>query len=207
MKPAPIYFMRHGQTAHNAQGILRSHGSTGLDAAGRKQAEHAAEILKGKGIVCVYASDLPRNKQTGEIVAKALKCELEIVPELRTWKLPWSGQKISDIKDELNYYQAHPDKTPPGGESGSAFRKRAVGFFKDQIEEAKEGEVNLIVGNGRHTWDLRNILSAAKSGKAISGKMPVNEDGPGPGSVLEIEPGSLAIKPLYLAPVSEGGSL
>lgn len=207
-KYAPFYFMRHGQTPQNAQGIIRSHGKVGLDATGREQAKHAAQLLRGKGIDCVYASDLPRNEQTGRIIADALRCELEIVPELRTWKLPFAGQKVSEIKDQLNYYQQHPDKAPPGGESGNTFRKRAVSFFKDQISDAKEEpeEGILIVGNGRHTWDLRNILEAVRSGAPISGPMKV-KDGPYPGSLLKIELPSMKIVPVYLAPKGENQSL
>lgn len=171
--------------------------------------KNVANLLKGKGIDCVYASDLPRNRQSGEIISGILKCELEIRSELRTWKLPFAGQKVKDVKDQLDYYQKNFTKAPPGGESGATFRKRAVGFFKEQISDAKEcpKEGILIIGNGRHAWDLRNILEAVRTGKPITVPMTVKENFH-TGSLVKIELPSMKLTPILMTPKQEAaGSL
>lgn len=205
---APLYFMRHGQTQHNTQGVIRSWGNIGLDATGKKQAAHMAQLLRGKGVDCVYVSPLARNKQTGDIIAKALGCELEVREDLKTWKLPYAGQKVSEIKDELNYYQNHPDKTPPDGESYNSFYARALAFFKDQIGDAgKEPQEGiLVIGNGRHSWALKRILSDIKTG-TVSTKPVLSGGEPYPGSLLKIELPALTITPVYLSPAGESQSL
>lgn len=156
----------------------------------------------------MYVSPLRRNKETGEIIAKSLGAELEVRPDLKTWKLPYAGQKVSDIKDELNYYQNHPDKTPPDGESYNSFYARALAFFKDQIGDAakKPNDGILIIGNGRHSWALKRILADIKSGKASTGVVASGGE-PYPGSLLKIELPSLKITPIYLSPAGESQSL
>lgn len=200
--------MRHGQTSHNTAGVIRSWGNVGIDATGKKQAEHVAQLLKSAGVDCVYVSELRRNRDTGGIVAKALGAEIEVRPSLNTWKLPYAGQKVSEIKDELNYYQNHPDKTPPDGESYNSFYARALAFFKDQIGDAgkEPREGILVIGNGRHSWALKRILSDIKTG-TVSTKPVLSGGEPYPGSLLKIELPALTITPVYLSPAGASQSL
>lgn len=156
----------------------------------------------------MYVSPLQRNAETGEIVKQKLGCDLEVRPDLKTWKLPYAGQKVSEIKDELKFYEEHPDKTPPDGESYSAFFKRSVDFFRDQIRDAKAkpDEGILIVGNGRHSWALKQILSDVRSGESSTPKAAPHGE-PFPGSLLKIELPSLKITPIYLTPAGDSQSL
>ena len=60
MKVTRLYFVRHGQSAGNAEGRFGGHSPTPLSSLGKKQAEHAAQALAKEKITAIYSSDLLR---------------------------------------------------------------------------------------------------------------------------------------------------
>ncbi len=66
-----IYLMRHGADDPDRLGGWSPYGLTDI---GRQQALDAAERIINVGITAIYSSDLPRAKETAEIVAKTLVC-------------------------------------------------------------------------------------------------------------------------------------
>lgn len=79
--PAPtIYYIRHGETAWNAEGRLQGTQDIPLNALGRKQAAQAGDILAGlvardgrdKRDLVYVASPLGRARSTMDFVREAL---------------------------------------------------------------------------------------------------------------------------------------
>lgn len=64
-----FYFLRHGETKFNEQGLIQGHLDVPLNTTGHDQAARAAKTLKNKPIAQIVSSPLSRAKQTPEIVA------------------------------------------------------------------------------------------------------------------------------------------
>ena len=65
-----IYIVRHGETQWNADGRIQGRRDIELNENGRRQAEAAAEALRGKSFQALITSPLSRAKQTGAILAQ-----------------------------------------------------------------------------------------------------------------------------------------
>jgi len=72
LRPVPFWFLRHGETDWNAQGLSQGHTDIPLNAVGLAQAKRAARTLQGSGIATVVSSPLSRARVTAEIAAEAL---------------------------------------------------------------------------------------------------------------------------------------
>jgi len=78
--------VRHGESRANAEGIAGGpKGDGGLTALGRAQAAALADRLVSSkelaGASALYCSDLPRARQTAEIIARGLPAHLELLEE------------------------------------------------------------------------------------------------------------------------------
>jgi len=72
LNPIPFWFLRHGETDWNAEGLSQGRTDIPLNAIGLLQAERAAAALLGLGIVTIVASPLQRALRTAEIAGEAL---------------------------------------------------------------------------------------------------------------------------------------
>jgi broad specificity phosphatase PhoE len=72
VQPVPFWFLRHGETDWNAQGLSQGHTDIPLNAVGLAQAKRAARTLGGCGIATIVSSPLSRARVTAEIAAEAL---------------------------------------------------------------------------------------------------------------------------------------
>jgi len=72
VRPVPFWFLRHGETDWNAQGLSQGHTDIPLNAVGLAQAQRAARTLGGCGIATIVSSPLSRARVTAEIAAEAL---------------------------------------------------------------------------------------------------------------------------------------
>ena len=133
--------------------VIRGSSDIPLNAEGKAQAKELGKRLAGK-VTCIYTSPLERAKETaGEIGESNPKAMILVRPQLMPWKLgKYEGQPTSEVlKDMRDMILNRPGDVPPGkgpkstasGESFDTFRKRVLGFIKDEIEEHKEGDVDL----------------------------------------------------------------
>ena len=72
LRPVPFWFLRHGETDWNAQGLSQGRTDIPLNAVGLAQAERAARTLEGTGVATIVSSPLSRARVTAEIVAGTL---------------------------------------------------------------------------------------------------------------------------------------
>ncbi len=81
-----VYFVRHGEsTANVARVISNKRGDYApLTNKGRQQAKELLEKLRNQGgIAVVYTSPLMRAKETADIIAAALRTDVQIADALR----------------------------------------------------------------------------------------------------------------------------
>lgn len=67
-----LYFIRHGLSELNVQGLIAGHTETPLTEEGRRQAKDAGELARNYHIDLIVSSPMDRALETAQIIAKAL---------------------------------------------------------------------------------------------------------------------------------------
>ncbi len=97
-----FYFLRHGQTAWNAEGRFQGHTDIPLNELGLAQAHDAARILAHCPIELIIASPLIRARQTAEIVAERTGKPLQFDDELKERHFGrFEGLVVNEVKAQL----------------------------------------------------------------------------------------------------------
>jgi probable phosphoglycerate mutase len=123
LQKIPFWFLRHGETDWNAQGLTQGRTDVPLNANGRAQAEASADKLVGRGIVSIVASPLGRARETAGVVAAALGLAISTEADLRETAFgAQEGQKMGPWYDDW----VAGSYTPAGGETFEALRARVV---------------------------------------------------------------------------------
>ena len=123
LQPVPFWFLRHGETDWNAQGLSQGRTDIPLNAVGLAQAKRAARTLDGSGIATVVASPLSRARVTAEIAAEALGLPVSFDDDLREVNFgEQEGQPMGDWYDDW----IAGTYTPERAESFPALLARAV---------------------------------------------------------------------------------
>jgi broad specificity phosphatase PhoE len=145
--PAPtIYYIRHGETAWNAEGRLQGAQDTSLNDLGRRQAAHAGGILadlfardgRSEQAPAYVASPLGRARSTMELVRGALRLpphDYTIDDRLREIGYgDWEGSTLSQMRarDPEVFARRQVDKwtvSPPGGETYAEVQIRVRDWY------------------------------------------------------------------------------
>ncbi len=144
-----IYLMRHGADDPDRLGGWSPYGLTDI---GRKQVSDAAVKMISAGIAAIYSSDLPRAKETAEIVANKLRLPVAFLPVFRETN---NGLLAGMLKSKANllypglhwnaleWTQRYPD-----GESPELFFQRISQAWKTFKQDNAENTVLLITHGG-----------------------------------------------------------
>lgn len=149
-----FYFIRHGETALNAQEKCCGGGSDiPLNTKGRKQAEQLRDVVKEFHFSKVISSPMKRARETAQLI---LGDTFTVVDALKEWHIGiYEGQ---DLALFLPYIKNHPDTTPvSGGESKRAFFDRVIIPIHDAINQYKTDF--LIVAHGGVYWSILDAFN------------------------------------------------
>jgi probable phosphoglycerate mutase len=141
-----IYYIRHGETAWNAQGRLQGVRDIPLNDLGRKQAVASGRILAellardGRSVASLafVASPLKRARSTMELVRGTLKMPpIEYVTDERLREIgygQWEGSTLAEMRqaDPKAFAARERDKwtmSPPGGESYVSVQARVSDWY------------------------------------------------------------------------------
>ena len=152
LQRTPFWFLRHGETDWNAQGLSQGRTDIPLNQVGVLQAERAAMTLRVSRIATVVASPLVRARRTAEIVAEPLGLPVALDDDLAEVNFgEQEGQPMGDWYDDwiAGAY------TPAGGETFQQLLDRAVRAVNRAV--AKPGPV-LVVAHGALFRALRLAL-------------------------------------------------
>src|SRR5262245_13840630 len=130
-----LVLCRHGESAGNVEQRFGGHGATPLTERGRSQARALGRALAETGIDAVYTSDLPRARETAELIGSETGIAPELAPALRE-------RSVGDLTD-LTFAEAEArfpeafralmnrerDACPPGGETYRACQLRVVALL------------------------------------------------------------------------------
>lgn len=154
MSPVKIYFVRHGETAWNAEKRLQGQLDISLNAVGLAQAEAAACRLRGTPVTALYSSDLLRAQQTAARIANALGLEPQLTPAIRERRygffegLTYNEARISHPEQYYAFEMRRPDfALPEGGESLQTLSARVAGFL-GELAVRHGGETVVLVTHG-----------------------------------------------------------
>jgi len=161
-----FYFVRHGETDCNRNGILQgSSVDSTLNDTGRRQADALARRLSSASIDAVYASTLQRAKQTADILAEPhqpiRRIDLDDLVEMN-WGV-FEGEGPSDERDAAiqavkdQWRRGVYDHAVEGGESIIDVEIRAHRAVRDILENEDPGRTVLVVSHGRF---LRVLLAS-----------------------------------------------
>jgi broad specificity phosphatase PhoE len=142
-KKIPFYFIRHGQTDWNAEGVCMGSKDIPLNEIGRCQAQEAVFLLQNEGIVHIVASPLVRAKETAEILAASLGVSLSLDDDLK--ECTWGVLEGKPMDSDVLLGSWLKGETPEGAESAASFGTRVLRGLNRALEKA--GPV-LIVSHG-----------------------------------------------------------
>lgn len=144
-----LYFLRHGESEANLSGVHGGWMQCDLTAAGRSQAQAAAQLLQNISFEQIYASDLARAQQTAQLAVPGQSITLD--PRLREihvgdvigmtpaeCEAKW-GRRYIDARNAKNYTDFH-------GESYAQVGQR-VSAFLDHVATAHTGNVLAVSHN------------------------------------------------------------
>lgn len=148
-----IYLMRHGEDDNTRLG---GWSNAGLSNAGIEQVKNSAEkLIAGNYNICqIFSSDLPRAKETAEIIADRLNIEVRFICEFReinNGSLAGMLKEQAKIKYPGIYYSALKwEQAYPNGESPKLFYERIItawNIFKDHVSKS-DGNTLLVTHGG-----------------------------------------------------------
>ncbi|MEK9195670.1 MAG: class I tRNA ligase family protein, partial [Patescibacteria group bacterium] len=151
MKPKIIgnwYFVRHGETDWNVEKRLQGHSKTVLNENGRRQAREAAVKLKTQNIDLVVSSDLPRARETAQIIAQELHVEVMFDSALRERNYGiFEGKITTDISEDEWDSLRTSNYTPEKGESLDVLEDRVHQTLSRHKDEHRHKNV-VVVSHG-----------------------------------------------------------
>ncbi len=127
-----LYFIRHGQSLGNLDGVFLGHTDLDLSPLGYTQASKTAQYLKDIHIDKVYSSDLLRAYNTcGEYLKVTGKCAERCTGLREIFAGDWENRKYCDLKTDFSesygvWLTNIGRSTPKNGESVECLTDRAV---------------------------------------------------------------------------------
>lgn len=165
---AKVTLVRHGE---DEQCSIGGWSDNKLTENGILQAESLARTLS-RDYDVILSSDLPRAKQTAEIIAAKLNCEIEYIADLREVnngdfknmsKRDFNARKCKRFVD-MNMNEAYPN-----GESPFNFYERIKAVFSKILQKYDEKKILVVTHGGVitviecliHNWQYSNLLRLA----------------------------------------------
>ncbi len=176
-----LIFVRHGQTNYNRLQLCNSNPARDvhLTETGIAQAETVAERLRQTRIEHIFCSELPRTRQTAEIINRHHGAPISVRRDLNDIRSGFEDRPVTDYQRAI---AADPlNTTPPGGESLLEHKARVSGFL-DWLETRRENTILVVA----HEETLRVVIARYR-GLSDAEMLPLQI---GNCEVLEFSPGA-----------------
>jgi len=182
------FILRHGQTIYQAEekGITYPWPEPSpifLTEKGKKDVGESAKELKDKNIDIIYSSDIPRVRQSAEIVSE--ETGKEIIFDVRLRDIDHGIFKGRPQEEYLLFFSDSKEKLykrPLQGENWNDVKERMLGFLKEIDGKYKNKRI-LIVSHKGPLW----ILEAALRKLSDEDVLELKEKGLFPGQFRELK--------------------
>jgi broad specificity phosphatase PhoE len=125
------FFVRHGESLYNVKRLCNADPriDVPLTAHGIRQAQVARARLAAKSLEAIYVSELPRARQTAEIIRRDHACPMIVDARLNDRRSGFEGRPIDEYlaaaaSDPLHF-------CAPGGESYLDLKMRVIAFLEE----------------------------------------------------------------------------
>lgn len=166
---APLYLLRHGETAWNLERRMQGSKDSPLTERGRAQAAAmgralAAELARDPGPTLFLRSPLGRTCETASIIGRQLgldAADWRDDPRLAELRYgDWEGSTWAEIEvshpNAMATWRADPEGfCPPGGETHFELRRRSAAALADIIAS---GTRTVVVSHGVSGAVMRGLL-------------------------------------------------
>ncbi len=164
-EPTTIILLRHGVTESTDRKVFCGGGGSDpeLTKTGVQEVGRAAAWLKRRGsVAAVVSSPMRRTRESADIVAGVLGCDVEIEAGLIEAAFgDWDGYTFAEIQGrwpgELHAWLGSSAVAPPGGEAFDEVDVR-VGAARDRILQAYPGQVVVAVS---HVTPIKLLMRQA----------------------------------------------
>jgi probable phosphoglycerate mutase len=148
-------FMRHGRTNYNDLGLCNDdpRDAVSLSPLGEQQARDAARKLEGKTIDRIYVSELPRTRQTAQIVNARRGAPIVTHPALNDIRSGFNGRPVRDYQAAIAHDPLNARVN--GGETLLDHKRRVLGFL-DELRRGADDSVLVVA----HEETLRVLYAA-----------------------------------------------
>ena len=167
--PAPLYLLRHGETAWNLDRRMQGSKDSPLTERGRAQAAAmgralGAELAREPGPTLFLRSPLGRTRETASIIGRELGLDdaaWRDDPRLAELRYGiWEGSTWAEIEvdhpDAMARWRADPEGfCPPGGETHFELRRRSAAALADIVAS---GTRTVVVSHGVSGAVMRGLL-------------------------------------------------
>ncbi len=151
-----LFFIRHGQTEANIDGILTGALETNLSQKGIEDAKKVGEELTEK-FDFYYCSPLKRTHQT----LNALRGDVEFIIDERVIEVSsgdWQGKLRSELPEQEYSLYVKGLLNPPNGEPLEDVDKRIKSFLEDIFKKYKKEDKILIVTHNAFIRNLKRLF-------------------------------------------------
>ncbi len=194
-----LTYVRHGSTVSNQVGRTQGQSEDRLSDIGLSQSHAVGKWLAGvtPAIKLLLTSDLPRCKETSEIIRTYMPVPMVVAPVLRERDLgTMSGVTKDELRRAVKKSHLSPcSYRPPGGETHEEVRDRAIGALDLAIRQQAQ-HVAIVTHGGilRQTagFAMKLTILAALDFLSTNGAIsrfrsgpPVNDEGVSSGIVLD----------------------
>lgn len=145
-----LLFVRHGESAGNAEGLIQGWLEFPLTPLGRAQAGATGRHLAGRGASALYSSPTRRARETADAIALATGLEVVELPDLREYCFG-EAQGLRWEEAAARWGLAERDwgvGGVPGEEGLPAFRARVAHQFDVLMERYREETAICVVHGG-----------------------------------------------------------
>ncbi len=169
MKTVTFYYVRHGRTVYNAEGIIQGQTDSPLWEPGIQVLRDTAEALRDIPFARCYSSPLPRAVRTAGIILEDRDVPLEKLDDLKEMsfgridgkphKDHLGALRMGHILDSFRFF---------GGESSWDVKRRAARAFRYMYEHSEDGDHVLVTGHGSYyRYLVRAVCGKTKVGMKL----------------------------------------
>ena len=178
-KQLTFYFIRHGRTVWNEQGLMQGSGDSPLTEEGIQSAVKTGQALQNVDFIAAYSSCLQRTIDTANYIIGDRDIPLFQHRGLNEHYFgSWEGTNVELIRPLPEFQQMINDPAnykaeSNGGETYEQLAKRAIAAVQDIIKVHQEGNI-LVVSHGHTLPLLLSLLGGATwknhrdEGKSVS---------------------------------------